>query len=265
MAGLTAFTSKGAPQSSPMWRLYLRIAILVLAIIVLGLAAWAISLLDGNGGFEQEDSDSSGGGFGFPLSKRLDLSDVLSGDYTTPPGKEPGGLLVYACVQILIVIGGTLAVEIFAPRMFYRLAVAIGYILTVIIALVGWAYMASSAKTWGDLKELVDEAPSLLGSSGSDVGNPVSKIHSAEAAAAGMGAFMWVLILVEVALFAMACMREPNDQAGDGLPTTQMNVMPGKNESSQYASQPATSPPPHQMPQQGYYPPQQPAPGYTQN
>ena len=97
-------------------------------------------------------------------------------------------------IQIFIVVGGAIAIEYLAPRFFYRAAVIAGYVLTIIISLAAWAFMASSAADYGDWNKFYEEwIDSYLLLLGIDLGidNPVIEIYAAQAAAAGAMALAW--------------------------------------------------------------------------
>jgi hypothetical protein len=80
-------------------------------------------------------------------------------------------------IWTFIVYGGGVAIEHFAPHLFYRIAFLIGYIFSVIFWLSGWAWAASSAAFW---------LAFTFGYS-----NPGTQEGSALAACAGLGAVVW--------------------------------------------------------------------------
>jgi len=97
----------GVPPQ-PLWLLYIKIAVLVISLIVLALAAYALSIL--------------------------------------PVG--PGGMDIFIAILSFIVYGTAGALELWAPQHFYRIGALIGYILTVIFWLAAWAWSASGASVF---------------------------------------------------------------------------------------------------------------------
>lgn len=106
-------TKTGVPPQ-PLWLLYIKIAILVLALIVLGLAAWAQSMIGNNGGYLT--------------------------NWTGTPGMD-----IFVAILSFIVYGGAAAIEIWAAHLFFRIAALVAYILTIIFWLSAWAWSASVA------------------------------------------------------------------------------------------------------------------------
>lgn len=109
--GAQGLIAKGVPPQ-PSWIIFLRIAILVLSVILLGLGAWNVSTVG---------SLAAGAGYG------------------------AGGMVIFVTIWSFIVYGGATAVEMFAPHLFYRVAFLIGYILSIIFWLSAWAWSASWA------------------------------------------------------------------------------------------------------------------------
>ncbi|KAK3398378.1 hypothetical protein B0T20DRAFT_206745 [Sordaria brevicollis] len=157
MASARGLTVVGVPPL-PAWILYIRIAILVLSLVLLGVAAWAVSMF------------SVGGSAAY--------------GYT-----GASGMMVFVTIWSLVVYGGSLAFEFAAPHLFYRIVGLILYSLAVVFWLSGWAYAASQAAIVIDW------------TGGSDYG-------SALAVCAGLGAVAWVLSIVDLVFFILACVRE---------------------------------------------------------
>jgi hypothetical protein len=62
-----------------------------------------------------------------------------------------------------IVYGGAAALEIKFPQYFYRIGALVGYILTVIFWLSGWAWSASAASAWLRSASYSDDVDDVLG------------------------------------------------------------------------------------------------------
>jgi hypothetical protein len=86
-------------------------------------------------------------------------------------------------IKTFIVMGGALAVEIWAPHMFYRIVALVCYILSIIFWLSAWAWAASTAAVW--LSTVC-----YFGVCGSPDGAAKSE-GSALAACAALGAVAW--------------------------------------------------------------------------
>ncbi|KAJ4413911.1 hypothetical protein N0V85_003376 [Neurospora sp. IMI 360204] len=161
MASARGLTAVGVPPF-PSWILYIRIAILVLSLVLLGVAAWAVSLV-GVGG---------SAAYGYTGAS---------------------GMMVFVTIWSLVVYGGSLGFQFGAPHLFYRIVGLILYSLAVIFWLVGWAYAASQAALVLD----------WYGGYGG-----VNDYGSALAVCAGLGAVAWVLSIIDLVFFILACVRE---------------------------------------------------------
>ncbi|KAK1783029.1 hypothetical protein QBC45DRAFT_151848 [Copromyces sp. CBS 386.78] len=161
-ASARGLTAVGVPPF-PSWIFYIRIAILVLSLVLLGVAAWAVSLFAGG----------ESAAYGYTGSS---------------------GMMVFVTIWSLVVYGGSLGIQFGAPHLFYRIAGLILYILAVIFWLVGWAYAASQAAL-------------VLDWSGG-YGGAVHDYGSALAVCAGLGAVAWVLSIIDLVFFILACVRE---------------------------------------------------------
>lgn len=142
--GASGLVATGAPPMRP-WLVYMRYAILGLSLVCLALAAWALSIWD---------------------------SVFIYGN--------PGGLVIFVTIWSLIVYGGTVAVELWAPHLFYRVAFLIGYIFSVIFWLSGWSWSASVASAFMSVSRYA----------GSDNG-PWHQFGAACAGCAAVGAIVW--------------------------------------------------------------------------
>lgn len=268
MARLSPLIGKGPPRGNRVISLVTRIAIIILAFAALALSAWGIWLMDNNFGMDMsvfdvpEDSFEPGffgdlGDFGFRrLAKRQAVLNVPS---NVPPGKDPLALMIYTSIQIFIVFGGSLVVQYLAPRLFFRVAVLIGYFLTIIIALAAWAFMASSAMDYGEWNELYEEwlGPTMDFFLTQTVDNPITQIYAAEAAAAGAMALAWLLVVIETVLFVRACMVEPKTEVEQAQAASNPQGLPPQMQEEGNARAFHTPPQPTQLPPQAYYPPQQ--------
>ncbi|KAL1837344.1 hypothetical protein VTJ49DRAFT_3972 [Mycothermus thermophilus] len=176
----------------PLWLLYIKIGILVLSLIIFCLSCFILSVVHGSA----------------------------------------AGMTLFVCLWSFIVYGGAAALEIWSPQYFFRVGALVGYILSTIFWLAGWAWSASDASiilrwTWRK-----------------DVGGCL-------AANAALGAFVWIANIVHLVFFIIACVREDN-------PSSQAELGQVKPE--------ATVPPPAQQhfQQQPVYNQQQQQPVYQQ-
>ncbi|KAH8680963.1 hypothetical protein BX600DRAFT_428937 [Xylariales sp. PMI_506] len=190
--GAQGLISQGVPPL-PRWLLFVKGAIILLSVIVLALAAYAMSLYSG---------------------------------LLIYSGGAPGYLIFDAIVS-WIVFGISLALELKAPQYYYRIALLIPYVLLCIFWLSGWAWAASWAGVW-----LAYDLDDYYG---------YNRFGGAMAGCAAIGAIVWVLCIVNLIFFIMACVRNPS---------TQPNVELGQGQ--KYGEQPGYP----QQPQQQNYPQQ---------
>lgn len=108
--GAQGLIAVGVPPQ-PLWLLYIKLAILILALIVLALGAYAVSLLP----------------------------------FTTGGS---GAMDIFIGILCFIVYGTAGALELWASQYFFRIGALVGYILTVIFWLAAWAWSASDASFW---------------------------------------------------------------------------------------------------------------------
>jgi hypothetical protein len=166
-------TAKGVPPL-PSLVIILRFIILAISFGVLVASAYALSLF---------------GGYG-----------IYFVGYSGPPG-----FMIFITIKTMIILGATIAVERFAPQIYFRLAVIIAYILNVIFWLSGWAWSASVAALF-----LATSCSSYLGTSYCSSPDSYSvKFGASMAAAAGLGAIAWVLMIVTLVFFIRACLADP--------------------------------------------------------
>ncbi|RYO75157.1 hypothetical protein DL766_005210 [Monosporascus sp. MC13-8B] len=109
--GSKGLAVKGPPQL-PRWILYTKGATILLSVLILALAAYALSV---HGGYSYYYSS------GAP------------------------GFLIFLAIYSLIVYGGSTVVEIWYAQSYYRVVVLVAYVLAVIFWLSAWAWAAS----WG--------------------------------------------------------------------------------------------------------------------
>ncbi|RYP61778.1 hypothetical protein DL771_010000 [Monosporascus sp. 5C6A] len=109
--GSKGLVDKGPPQL-PKWILYTKGAIILLSVLILALAAYALSV---HGGYSYYYSS------GAP------------------------GFLIFLAIYSWIVYGGSTVIEIWYPQWYYRVIVLVAYVLAVILWLSAWAWAAS----WG--------------------------------------------------------------------------------------------------------------------
>jgi hypothetical protein len=212
-------TARGVPPL-PFLVTILRFVILGLSFGVLVASAYALSLF---------------GGYG-----------IYFAGYTGPPG-----FMIFVTIKTMIILGATIAVERFAPQIYFRLAVIIAYILSVIFWLSGWAWSASVAALF-----LATTCTSYLGSSYcSGPGSYDVKFGASMAAAAGLGAIAWVLMIVVLVFFIRACLADPE---GTGVAAAQPGAELGnvKHEVSSTVTPVPTAQQPYAPPQAQYAPPQ---------
>ncbi|KAI0021612.1 hypothetical protein F4780DRAFT_272391 [Xylariomycetidae sp. FL0641] len=108
--GSEGFMARGVPPFPP-YLLFIKATIILLSIIILGLAAYELSLY----------GDSYYSTTGVP------------------------GFLIFLSIFSWIVYGGATAVELKAPHLYYRIVVLAAYILLPIFWISGWAWAASWA------------------------------------------------------------------------------------------------------------------------
>ncbi|KAI0132606.1 hypothetical protein BJ170DRAFT_254808 [Xylariales sp. AK1849] len=108
--GFKGLIARGVPPL-PKWLLWVKIAIIVLSVIILALAAYALSLYSG---------------------------------YYYYSGGAPG-YLIFLVIMTWIIYGISIALELAAPQYYYRIALFIAYIISCIFWLSGWAWSAAWA------------------------------------------------------------------------------------------------------------------------
>jgi len=165
-----ALLARGVPANLPPVLLYLKIAILALSLIILAVSAYAISLFNSWVGY-----------YG---------------------GNGVGGLNVFVVIKTFIIYGIAIAFQFRFPHLFYRIAAIALYAISVVFWLSAWAWSADLAAfwlTWSD--GYVDD--------GVFYDPTVRNEGAALAVCAALGAVVWVLSIVHLALFVRACLAEP--------------------------------------------------------
>ncbi|CAK7225035.1 hypothetical protein SCUCBS95973_005724 [Sporothrix curviconia] len=209
----------GVPATLPAFVFHLRIAIVGLSVVILALAAFAISVFGSYGGY--------------------------LGGYT-----GVSGLLIFVVIKTWIVHGGLFFLEFKMPRYYYRLVALIAYCFSLIFWLSAWAWSASIASFW--------LSTVCYGGVCGSVDSYAKKEGGALAACAGLGAVVWqhrVLSIVNIVLFIRASIQDPPvvQQAELG----QVGVTPNK-ETAQESVYPVAAPAaPVQYQQQPVYGQQQ--------
>ncbi|KAI1850030.1 hypothetical protein JX266_004409 [Neoarthrinium moseri] len=99
------------PAPTPKWLIFIKGAIIILSVIVLALAAYALSLY---------------------------------GRYTYYSGGAPG-YLIFLVIKTWIIYGLDIAFQLRVQHLYYRIGFLIAYILSIIFWLSGWAWAASWA------------------------------------------------------------------------------------------------------------------------
>jgi hypothetical protein len=139
-----------------------------------------------------------------------------------------------------IVYGGFTAIEIWAQHLYYRVGALVGFTLSAIFWLSGWAWSASWASAIMSVSYYLAD----------------NTFGSVMGACAGLGAIVWVLTIVNLVFFILACVRNPdpahagNVELGHGQKHNEAIAQP------QYPTQPVYG----GQPQAAY--PGQPQPGY---
>ncbi|RWA03575.1 hypothetical protein EKO27_g11527 [Xylaria grammica] len=153
---------RGVP-SLPKFYIYIVVSIILLSIITLGLAAYAES---------------------------------LSGHYYYDSGVP--GFLIFVSIWSLLVYGGMLVTQYYAPQFYYRIGVLVGQLLSAIFWISAWAWAAS----WAAYILSFDNYNSY-----DEIRGSWKAFGQTTAACAGIGALIWVLCIVSLGAFCSACTR----------------------------------------------------------
>ena len=139
-------------------------------------------------------------------------------------------------IKTWIIYGLSIGFELAAQNLFFRIGFLIAYILSVIFWLSGWAWAASWAGVF------------LTGYVGAG-----KNYGGALAGCAALGAIIWVLVIVNLVFFILACLRD--DHSAGNVELGHQHQTAGKADAPQqpYGQQPQyAQQPQYGQPQQGY-------------
>ncbi|KAH0429350.1 hypothetical protein CcaCcLH18_08472 [Colletotrichum camelliae] len=165
-ANIRGLMGKGVPPT-PTFFSILRVAVMVLSLAVLAACAYNLSLLGGQA------------------------------SYAGPPG-----FMLFVALFTLLILGGAMALERFAPRFYFRLALLIAYGVSVLFWLSGWAWSASIAALF--------LGNTCIGSTCFGPTTEETRYGASMAAAAGVGAVNWVMMIVVLFYFVKGCLADPD-------------------------------------------------------
>ncbi|KAE9580506.1 hypothetical protein CGCF415_v000641 [Colletotrichum fructicola] len=165
-ANIRGLMGKGVPPT-PTFFSILRVAVMVLSLAVLAACAYNLSLLGGQA------------------------------SYAGPPG-----FMLFVSLFTLIILGGAMALERFAPQFYFRLALLIAYGVNVLFWLSGWAWSASIASLF--------LGNTCIGSTCFGPTTEETRYGASMAAAAGVGAVNWVMMIVVLFYFVKGCLADPD-------------------------------------------------------
>ncbi|KAI8176515.1 hypothetical protein K4K51_006404 [Colletotrichum sp. SAR 10_75] len=165
-ANIRGLMGKGVPPT-PTFFSILRVAVMVLSLAVLAACAYNLSLLGGQA------------------------------SYAGPPG-----FMLFVSLFTLIILGGAMALERFAPQFYFRLALLIVYGVNVLFWLSGWAWSASIASLF--------LGNTCIGSTCFGPTTEETRYGASMAAAAGVGAVNWVMMIVVLFYFVKGCLADPD-------------------------------------------------------
>ncbi|CAK7222502.1 hypothetical protein SBRCBS47491_004886 [Sporothrix bragantina] len=167
---LNGLLAVGVPATLPAFVFYLRIAIVALSVVILALAAFAISVFGSYSGY--------------------------LGGYT-----GVSGLLIFVVIKTWIIHGGLFFLEFKMPQYYYRIAALVAYAFSLIFWLSAWAWSASLASFWLSTVCYYGVC--------SSVDSYAKKEGGALAACAGLGAVVWVMSIANLFFFIRACICDP--------------------------------------------------------
>ncbi|KAL3303348.1 hypothetical protein RB213_006295 [Colletotrichum asianum] len=165
-ANIRGLMGKGVPPT-PTFFSILRVAVMVLSLAVLAACAYNLSLLGGQA------------------------------SYAGPPG-----FMLFVSLFTLLILGGAMALERFAPQFYFRLALLIAYGVNVLFWLSGWAWSASIASLF--------LGNTCIGSTCFGPTTEETRYGASMAAAAGVGAVNWVMMIVVLFYFVKGCLADPD-------------------------------------------------------
>jgi len=250
---MSGLTSTGAPDQG-LRSTIIRSVIIFLSVVMLALSGYALSIYstpisdveDELAGLGSSSSSTSQECRLYPslcarkLRVRQDYTgaaDSLISALASGWSSAPPAFLIFVAIWTAFTFGGVLIFEkALDPRYLYRIGVIIAYIVTAIFLLSGWAYMASAAGSLlGYSVPYYNYKPTFF-----------KKMGGAEAGAAAAGAIAWVLCIVELVFFIMACRSDPGvDMSGEMAVMGPDGVVKGEGGPSvTVMQQPAPSPAP---------------------
>ncbi|KLU85123.1 hypothetical protein MAPG_04154 [Magnaporthiopsis poae ATCC 64411] len=245
--------TKGPPVE-PKWVFIIRIVIIFLSLLVLALGAWSMHVHVTPYDKIVGASSTTTGCRSSLCRRSLEARQYGYSLYYTSVTAAPS-MMIFSAIWSLLTFGVTLGVEKAAPQAFFRICVFIAYILAAIFMLSGWAYMASAAAAYAPLADLYRQAR-VTG----PVDSYLTQLVASTAACAGIGAVLWVLIIIATVMFAINSLRtEGAPMSGSG--GTEMHAVAAQpHKGGEVAVETHPAPAPVYQQQQVY--PQQ--PGYVQ-
>ncbi|KAL8376876.1 hypothetical protein RB595_007824 [Gaeumannomyces hyphopodioides] len=189
--------TKGPPVEAK-WVFFIRIAVLALSVLVLALTAWSMHVhvtpLDKIVGSSSSSTTSSSCRSYYC---RRSLEPRQYSYYYTASATSAPSMMLFSSIWTLLTFATTLYIEKSMPLSFFRICVFIAYILSAIFMLSGWAYMASAAAAYAPLADLYRQARVT------SLDNYLTQLVASTAASAGLGAVLWVLIIIATVMFAI--------------------------------------------------------------
>jgi hypothetical protein len=161
-------------------------------------------------------------------------------DLPSDTPKSAPALLLFAVIMTIFFIVTMIVMERVARQAVFRLPVLITYVVSTILLLSGWAFMAAYASPLADTAEFVKAF---------DKNSPVVKQYSAVAAAAALGSITWALLVADAVIWTLACLRDPGSGETYDMGTA---VYPTKTEMPSMTSAPPGYPAQSPMPSQPY-------------
>ncbi|KAJ0158602.1 hypothetical protein CTA2_11239 [Colletotrichum tanaceti] len=186
---------KGVPPTPALFSV-VRVATLVLSLAVLAACAYCLSLLG-----------------------------AYSSSYTGPPG-----FMLFVSLFTVVVIGGAMAAERFAAHLYLRVVVLVGYAVTCLFWLSGWAWSASIAALFLGNKCIQG---TCFGPTTEE-----KRYGGSMAGAAAVGAINWVLMVIVLFYYIKGCLSDPDCY---GVSTGHESEMGGLQAERKSLSRPADS------------------------
>ncbi|KAL0933337.1 uncharacterized protein CTRU02_212300 [Colletotrichum truncatum] len=159
---------KGVPPT-PSFFSIIRVSVMVLSLAVLAACAYNLSLLGG----------------------------VSGTSYSGPPG-----FMLFVAIFTLLILGGAMILERFAPQIYFRIALLIAYGTNVLFWLSGWAWSASIAALF--------LGNTCIGTTCFGPTTEEKRYGGSMAAAAAIGAVNWVMMIAVLFCFIKGCLADPD-------------------------------------------------------